>query len=188
MHAVRHPAVAGSFYPADPATLRRQIDGFLDEARTSVEADLPEFERKTLSAELGENLGDLLEKRDVEAQKLAATWAGSTDPPLVKEPSVQLMLAPDGEILAKGPNVFSGYHDDPAATREAFTEDGWFKTGDIGRMTDPFTRGDPSRNTATGGAGLGLALARAIAEQHGGSLVLANRPEGGLRAEIVLPH
>jgi len=59
---------------------------------------------------------------------------------------------------------------------------------DIGRMTDPFTRGDPSRNTATGGAGLGLALARAIAEQHGGSLVLANRPEGGLRAEIVLPH
>ncbi len=51
-------------------------------------------------------------------------------------PSVQLMLAPDGEILAKGPNVFSGYHDDPAATREAFTEDGWFKTGDIGRMTE----------------------------------------------------
>ena len=58
---------------------------------------------------------------------------------------------------------------------------------DLGRMTDPFTRGDPSRNTATGGAGLGLALARAIAEQHGGSLVLANRAEGGLRAEIVLP-
>ncbi len=59
--------------------------------------------------------------------------------------------------------------------------------GDLGRMTDPFTRGDPSRNKGTGGAGLGLALARAIAEQHGGELVLANRPEGGLRAEIVLP-
>ncbi|MCB2048612.1 MAG: HAMP domain-containing protein [Novosphingobium sp.] len=58
---------------------------------------------------------------------------------------------------------------------------------DIGRMTDPFTRGDPSRNKGTGGAGLGLALARAIAEQHGGTLVLANRPEGGLRAEITLP-
>ena len=58
---------------------------------------------------------------------------------------------------------------------------------DLGRMTDPFTRGDPSRNTATGGAGLGLALAHAIAEQHCGSLVLANRAEGGLRAEIVLP-
>jgi signal transduction histidine kinase len=58
---------------------------------------------------------------------------------------------------------------------------------DIGRMTDPFTRGDPSRNKGTGGTGLGLALARAIAEQHGGTLVLANRPEGGLRAEITLP-
>ncbi len=58
---------------------------------------------------------------------------------------------------------------------------------DIAQMMDPFTRGDPSRNTRTGGAGLGLALARAIAEQHGGSLTLSNRPEGGLRAEISLP-
>lgn len=51
-------------------------------------------------------------------------------------PSVELKLAEDGEILAKGPNVFSGYHKDPAATKEAFTEDGWFKTGDVGRWTE----------------------------------------------------
>lgn len=51
-------------------------------------------------------------------------------------PSVELRLAEDGEILAKGPNVFGGYHKDPQATREAFTPDGWFKTGDIGRFTD----------------------------------------------------
>jgi signal transduction histidine kinase len=59
-------------------------------------------------------------------------------------------------------------------------------------MTHPFIRGDPSRNTETGGAGLGLALARAIADQHGGSLQLANRRSAGgavegLRAQIVLP-
>lgn len=59
--------------------------------------------------------------------------------------------------------------------------------GDIGRMLEPFTRGEPSRNTETGGAGLGLTLARAIAEQHGGSLILANRESGGLRAELRLP-
>lgn len=51
-------------------------------------------------------------------------------------PSVELRLAEDGEILARGPTVFGGYHKDPAATKEAFTDDGWFKTGDVGRFTD----------------------------------------------------
>lgn len=58
---------------------------------------------------------------------------------------------------------------------------------EIDGMMEPFTRGDPSRNRATGGTGLGLTLARAIAEQHGGSLKLANRAEGGLVAELRLP-
>ena len=64
--------------------------------------------------------------------------------------------------------------------------------GEIGRMVEPFTRGEASRNRETGGAGLGLTLARAIAEQHGGRLVLANRLDAkgavtGLTAEIRLP-
>ena len=51
-------------------------------------------------------------------------------------PSVELKLAEDGEILARGPNVFGGYHKDPDASRAAFTDDGWFLTGDVGRFTD----------------------------------------------------
>ena len=52
---------------------------------------------------------------------------------------------------------------------------------------EPFVRIEPSRSAETGGLGLGLAIARSIAKAHGGSLVLSNRPGGGLRAELRLP-
>ena len=42
----------------------------------------------------------------------------------------------DGELLVKGDNVFSGYYNDPQRTAEAFTEDGWFRTGDLVRFDD----------------------------------------------------
>lgn len=58
---------------------------------------------------------------------------------------------------------------------------------ELGRVFDPFYRVETSRSRASGGTGLGLTIARNVTEQHGGSISLANHPEGGLEVTLMLP-
>ncbi len=49
-------------------------------------------------------------------------------------PPLEMRIEPDGEVVVRGPSVFSGYWEDPASTAAAFTADGWYRTGDIGEL------------------------------------------------------
>lgn len=82
--------------------------------------------------------------------------------------SANVTLAPDCDLLSiviedEGPGVAAA---------------------EIDRLTEPFTRLEPSRGRKTGGAGLGLAIVKALAEANGGRLGLSNGASGGLRATI----
>lgn len=65
------------------------------------------------------------------------TRIGTVGPPL---PGTSVRIAEDGEVLVKGVGVFTRYHDNPDASGEAFTPDGWFRTGDVGAVADGFLR------------------------------------------------
>jgi long-chain acyl-CoA synthetase len=49
---------------------------------------------------------------------------------------VEMRLADDGEIQFRGPSIFKGYWNNPEATAEAFTDDGWYKSGDLGALDE----------------------------------------------------
>jgi acyl-CoA synthetase (AMP-forming)/AMP-acid ligase II len=79
-------------------------------------------------------------------------------------------LGTDGEIQIRGPHVFHGYAGNPSATAEAFTTDGWFRTGDIGRL-DPATghleiRGRIKEMIITGGLNVYPREVETVLEEH----------------------
>jgi signal transduction histidine kinase len=89
--------------------------------------------------------------------------------------------------LVYGGNAVVTVEDRPDGIEIAVEDEGPGIPADrLDEVLDPFRRLDSSRNRESGGAGLGLAIANAVALAHGGRLTLTNRPEGGLRASLLL--
>ena len=80
-------------------------------------------------------------------------------------------------------------NDDTTMLRIAVEDEGpGIPPAELLRVTEPYYRPDASRSRATGGVGLGLSIVKDIALMHGGELALANRPQGGLSATLILPR
>ena len=74
----------------------------------------------------------------ITASSLEENRVGTVGKPI---PNVEVRIAADGEIETRGPNVMKGYYNKPEETRAVFTDDGWFKTGDVGMLdSDGFLR------------------------------------------------
>lgn len=71
----------------------------------------------------------------ISVNRLESDRTGSVGPIV---PGGEVRIAPDGEIQYRGPNVFHGYWNKPDKTAETVTEDGWLRTGDVGRVEDGF--------------------------------------------------
>jgi malonyl-CoA/methylmalonyl-CoA synthetase len=84
--------------------------------------------------------------------------------------SAQAPPGADGEIQIRGPHVFRGYAGNPSATAEAFTADGWFRTGDIGRLDQQTghleIRGRIKEMIITGGLNVYPREVETVLEEH----------------------
>ena len=91
--------------------------------------------------------------------------------------------------LAYGRRADIALRDEGGVLNIAISDDGpGIPEGDIEKVFEPFYRVEGSRNRNTGGSGLGLSIARNIAQAHGGSVRLRNLARGGLEATLRIPR
>ena len=88
-------------------------------------------------------------------------------------PNVEAKLAADGELLVRGPSIFTGYWHKPEPTAEAFTADGWFQTGDIARIDEEGFLFITDRK-------------KELLKTSGGKLIAPQPIEGKLKANVLV--
>ena len=189
-----------------PITAMRISTEFIadDEVRERIEKNLEELQTLT-EAVLTAARGAGWEKRrkidlaalvdsicaDLEEMEKSVTWDSAAAVPVSCRPN-EIRRAIRNLIenaIAYGKSAHVRLEEDDGTIAIIVEDEGpGIAEGDRARVFEPFVRLEGSRSLETGGAGLGLTLVKAIAEGHGGSIELANRPGGGLRAILHLPR
>ncbi len=132
------PATAVGHALFGPVVYRKVHEAFGGRLRFAISGGGPLGERLThffngVGVQIYEGYG-LTETSPTLTVNAAHAWKpGTVGRPLA---GTTIHIADDGEILARGPQVFEGYWRSPAATAETFDAEGWFRTGDLGELDD----------------------------------------------------
>jgi signal transduction histidine kinase len=175
-----------------------------DDARTRFVTDIEEMSRMVTGAlNMFKGLNDeepakqvivddllaALQQEFAEVDVRFAIEGHSNAPILGKEQSLKRCLSNLLHNAVKyGSNVIARVGDGDELVIRILDEGPGIPDEELERVFEPFYRVESSRNRDTGGTGLGLSIARDIVQAHGGSIVLRNRPEGGLEASVTLPR
>lgn len=181
-----------------------RLEGAPDMVRGACEADIRDMQAM-ISATLAyvRDTGQPAQRRPLDLRSLAETITDDLsdrgeavsltpgDPVVVEGNSAALKsmlsnLISNAVKYAGGAEV-SLAHEDGQALLVVRDHGPGIPPGDLDHVFEPFFRGERSRNRDTGGIGLGLASARAVARAHGGEITLANAADGGLMARVTLP-
>lgn len=184
--------------------LRFRIEGLAEPLRGKIAGDIDEMEAMVSSTMgLVQDIARSRDRRKLDLASLVETVfdeAGLTGRDAVVERSERVVVDGDSAALKRmtvnlvdNALKFGGrargrvFADGDMAVIEI--EDGGpgLPDADMERAFEPFHRLEGSRNRATGGIGLGLAIVRAVARGHGGDVTLLNQPGGGLCARVALP-
>ncbi|HEY2033695.1 MAG TPA: ATP-binding protein [Rhizomicrobium sp.] len=177
----------------EDAEVRERLQKNLEELQDLTDAVLSAARGAGWEAMRKVDLSALIESvcADLEDMNQPVTWAAHEPAPLMCRPSeirratrnlIENAIAYGGRAevkLAVTPEMYEIVVEDqgPGIAEK-----------DCARVFEPFVRLETSRSSETGGSGLGLTLVKAIAEGHGGTVILENRQGGGLRACLCLPR
>jgi len=167
---------------ADVREMNALIDTVLELFRGDSQA---EPMQKTDLAALAQSLAD-----DLIEQGQPVSFSGDSALTLAQPAALKRVLGNlIGNALRYGGRADIRVEQTPAELRITVDDAGpGIPEAQLDAVFEPFYRVESSRNQHTGGTGLGLYIARDLTQRQGGRITLLNRPEGGLRAELVLPR